>query len=86
MVAESEGTENLSIARLGPKEGFGEMALLTDQPRFASVLAATDVEVWPVPKAAFEELVSGNFTLSLYFNDILSQRLRELEERVYPSA
>ena len=75
---------DIQVAELGPKEGFGEMALLTDQPRSASVVAMTDVQVWRLPKAAFEELVSEHLSLALYFNRILSQRLRALQDRVMP--
>ena len=75
---------DIQVAELGPKEGFGEMALFTDQPRSASVVAMTDVQVWRLPKAAFEELVSEHLSLALYFNRILSQRLRALQDRVMP--
>ena len=44
VMLEREGTPAITVAELGPREGFGEMALLTDQPRSASVVAVTDVE------------------------------------------
>ena len=55
---EAPGQPASTLAELGPKEGFGEMALLTDQPRSASVVATTDVEVWRLPKEAFAGLIS----------------------------
>ena len=85
VLVEREGRPATPIAGLGPNEGFGEMALLTDQPRFASVVATSDVDMWRLSKAAFEELVSDNLSLSIYFNRILAQRFKALQERLYPS-
>ena len=84
VMLEREGTPAITVAELGPREGFGEMALLTDQPRSASVVAVTDVETWCLSKVAFQELVSQNLSLALYFNRILSQRLSALQERILP--
>ena len=70
------------IAVLGLNDGFGEMSLLTDQPRSANVIASTDVSVWRLPKVAFDQLVAENLSLAFYFNRILSQRLRALQERL----
>ena len=78
--------KEVPIAELGPKEGFGEMALLTGQPRSASVVAATDLQLWRLSKEAFQGLLNENLSISLYFNRILSQRLQAFRERVYPSA
>lgn len=74
----------LVLAELGPGEGFGEMALLTGQPRSATVVAATDVVVWRIARQTFEGLIAENLSLALYFNRILSQRLRDLQARLAP--
>ena len=72
------------IATLGPKEAFGEMALLTDQPeRSFTIVAMSDVELWRLPKPDFEGLLSDNLSLALYFNRLLSKRLKTLQEKVY---
>ena len=68
VVLEKEGGRAISIAQLGPKEGLGEMALLTDQPRSATVIALTEVETWSLSRTAFEGLLSENLSLALYFN------------------
>ena len=47
VVREVDDAAPTHLAELGPNEGFGEMALLTDEPRSAMVVAKTDVEVWP---------------------------------------
>ena len=84
VLLEREGRPNLPISQLGPNEGFGEMALLTDQPRSASVVALEDVEVWRLSKAGFDGLLSENLSLALYFNRILVQRLRAIQEKMIP--
>ena len=76
----------IPIARLGTKEGFGEMALMSDEPRNADVVAITDVEVWRLPKGPFKDMLSENAPLSIYFKDLVAHRQKEYQERVYPSA
>ena len=78
---EGDGGSSIPIAQLGPGEGFGEMALLKDEPRFASVTATTDVEVWRLPKAAFQGLLSQNLSLAVYFHRVVDQRLQVLGEK-----
>jgi CRP/FNR family transcriptional regulator, cyclic AMP receptor protein len=46
------------IARLGPGETVGEMALLGAAPRSATVTAATDVEVLVMSSRTFDELLA----------------------------
>ena len=81
VVLEVPGRAPTSLAQLGPKQGFGEMALLTGLPRSATVIATSDVRVWRLPNAAFQRLLEENISLSLYFNRVLSQRLRSFQER-----
>ena len=83
MLEKEEGSAAL-IGTLGPKEGFGEMALLTDRPhRSFSIVAKSDVEVWRLPKAQFKGLLADNISLSLYFYRVLSQRLMSVQEKLY---
>jgi len=45
------------VQRLGPGEFFGELALLTDQPRAATVRAVTDGETLTMSKSRFVDVV-----------------------------
>ncbi len=49
----ADGLET-EVAVLGPGEVFGEMSLLTGEPRAASAVAITDVECWRLEKEAFQ--------------------------------
>jgi hypothetical protein len=46
--------------RQGPGEGFGEIALLLDRPRTATVRAITDVHLWTISRGAFVAAVSAH--------------------------
>ena len=80
-----EGGPDISLAQRGPKDGFGEMALLADEPRSATVIATSEVDVWRLPKEAFQELLRENPALYLYFNRLLAQRLGDINERIHPA-
>ena len=84
VVLERDGGPAIKIAPLGPKETFGEMALLTDEARSASVVALSDVEAWRLPKAEFERLLSENPSFAIQVSRVLSKRLKTLQDRIVP--
>ncbi len=84
VMQEREGKPAATIATLGAREGFGEMAILSDQPyRSFTIVAMTEVELWCLPKNEFKRLLSESLTLNLYFSRLISERLRTLQERVF---
>ncbi|MDP4002601.1 patatin-like phospholipase family protein [Methylobacterium sp. NEAU K] len=68
------------IARLRPPEIFGEMALLSDAPRAASVVALRDSHLLCLTRAAFEAVIAEHPHTLLYFARMLADRLRTLYE------
>lgn len=66
------------IARLRPPETFGEMALLSDAPRAATVMALRDSHLLRLSREAFEAVIAEHPQTLLYFARMLADRLRAL--------
>jgi CRP-like cAMP-binding protein len=80
-VVEGSGRHALPLAELGMGDLFGEIALLTGNLRTATVIALTDVDLWVLGKADFDELVAAYPALALALSRLLSERLRSADER-----
>ena len=48
-----------AIGLIHPPSVFGELALLTDEPRSASIVAVTPIRVWVLPRNRFDPLLRG---------------------------
>ena len=64
------------LETLGPKGIFGEMALIDESPRSATVIALTDVTVAPIEEMQFLFLVKHMPTFALKVMRVLANRLR----------
>ena len=67
---------NRTLTELGPDTIFGEMALIDNEPRSATAIAVTDVELVPVGEKQFLFLVSQTPYVALKVMRVLVQRLR----------
>jgi len=75
--------ERRVLRRMGPGDAFGEMAILCDVPRTATVEAIDYVSAFVVDRASLEEgLGQGTWVGSLV--RALAQRFRELDELIAP--
>jgi len=67
------------LARLGPGEFFGEMSLLTGEPRGATVIAATDCELFEIAVDAFRDVALADPTIVERVTTAVETRRAELE-------
>jgi CRP/FNR family cyclic AMP-dependent transcriptional regulator len=67
---------NRTITELSADSIFGEMALIDNEPRSATAIAQTDVELVPVSEKQFLFLVSQTPYFALKVMRVLAQRLR----------
>lgn len=74
------GSRSLEI--LGPKGIFGEMALIDDSPRSATVVALTAVTVAPIKEAQFLFLVKHMPMFALKVIRVLAKRLRRQNKAI----
>ena len=70
------------LARLGAGECFGEMALLNDKPRSATVRAVGPVEALLLDKADFDRVLMETPRLAVRLLTTLSQRIRNADEQI----
>jgi CRP/FNR family cyclic AMP-dependent transcriptional regulator len=67
---------NRTVSELSADSIFGEMALIDSEPRSATAIAVTDVELIPVSEKQFLFLVSQTPYFALKVMRVLAQRLR----------
>jgi CRP/FNR family transcriptional regulator, cyclic AMP receptor protein len=68
---------NRTVTELSPDTIFGEMALIDDEPRSATAIAVTDVELVSVSEKQFLFLVGQTPYFALKVMRVLAQRLRQ---------
>ncbi len=75
-----------SIAQIGEGDVMGEMALLLDLPRTATVRAVTPLRVFTMDRTAYQEMVDAGDPASLRFSlevsKVLAERLLRLNDIV----
>jgi CRP/FNR family transcriptional regulator, cyclic AMP receptor protein len=78
-VSSEEGKE-LVLGTLGPGEYFGELALLDDEPRSASVMTAEPAVLHVMFKQTFQEVLRERPEIGFELLRDLASRVRELTE------
>src|SRR5687768_10994839 len=76
-----EGKE-IILTMLGPGAFFGEMALLDDEPRSATVVATEPLEVVTIWRSDFLSILQENFSITRKILAELSRRLRKMSNRI----
>ena len=77
-----EQKREVILAILGPGEFFGEMGLLDDSPRSASVVTLEPCELLGISKTDFKHCLAQNSDLSLTVTRGLVKRLREADQKI----
>ena len=75
VVVLSEGPPQVEISRLGPGAFFGEIALVTDQPRSATIFVSEDTQLLAIDREVVRALLEQH-------PDVLRVVLRFLRERL----
>ncbi len=73
-VRRGEGGKVATVATLHPMQFFGEMSLLTGEPRSATIVAQTKLEVVVVTKAVLERPIMVNPLLAERIGTVLAER------------
>jgi len=81
MMSDSDGKEVI-LSILGPGEFFGEMGLIDDEPRSASVVTIEPCELLSISKRDFKKCLVDNSEMSMAVMRGLVRRLREADRKI----
>ena len=81
MMSDAEGKEVI-LSILSAGEFFGEMGLIDDSPRSASVLAIEPCELLSIAKRDFNKCLADNFEMAMAVMRGLVRRLREADRKI----
>jgi CRP/FNR family cyclic AMP-dependent transcriptional regulator len=81
MMSDDEGREVI-LAILSQGEFFGEMGLIDDSPRSATVIAIEPCELLMISKADFKKCLQENFDICMGVMRGLVRRLREADKKI----
>jgi CRP/FNR family cyclic AMP-dependent transcriptional regulator len=81
MMSDSDGKEVI-LSILGAGEFFGEMGLIDDEPRSASVVTIEPCELLQLAKRDFKKSLAENFELAMAVLRGLVRRLREADRKI----
>lgn len=82
----SEAGQVTVVNHLGPDDFFGELSLLTGEPRSASVIAETEIEVVVVGKTGLAPVIAADTHLPEILSEALAARQRQLAETLAAGA
>jgi CRP/FNR family cyclic AMP-dependent transcriptional regulator len=79
--SDAEGKEVI-LAMLGPGEFFGEMSLIDDAPRSASVITVESCDFMAIQKDSFKAMLSQSSDMAMQIMRGLVKRLREADKKI----
>jgi len=81
MMGDADGKEVI-LSILAPGEFFGEMGLIDDSPRSASVVTIEPCELLAIAKRDFKRCLEQNFEMAMAVMRGLVKRLREADRKI----
>ena len=81
VIDDGDGRE-VTLTTIGPSEFFGEMSLIDEKPRSASVEALESCEVLYISKPAFMACLKDNFDAAMLILRNVVGRLREADRKI----
>jgi CRP-like cAMP-binding protein len=75
-INDPDNDEKIVLSKLQKGDYFGEMALITGEPRSASIETLTPVSLLKLDKEGFDKIISENPSISFSLSHMLSQRLK----------
>jgi CRP/FNR family cyclic AMP-dependent transcriptional regulator len=81
MMSDAEGKEVI-LSILSPGEFFGEMGLIDDEPRSATVVTIEPCELLSIAKRDFKKCLMDNVEMSMAVMRGLVRRLREADRKI----
>ena len=81
LMGDQEGREVI-LSMLGPGDFFGEMGVIDDHPRSATVRATDESSLVVIPQAAFQRCMAENAEVALYVMRDLVKRLRVADRKI----
>ncbi|MBI3328641.1 MAG: anion permease, partial [Nitrospinae bacterium] len=81
--AELDGADGVTaLETAGPGQVIGEVALLTGQPRTATVRAVTPTQLWCLSRQKLDALMLKDPTFALHFNHLVGSRLANVSRHL----
>jgi CRP/FNR family transcriptional regulator, cyclic AMP receptor protein len=81
VIDDGDGRE-VTLTTIGPSEFFGEMSLIDEKPRSASVEALEPCEILYISKPAFMACLKDNFDAAMLILRNVVARLREADRKI----
>jgi CRP-like cAMP-binding protein len=82
VVRHASGDDELDIVEEGPGSFFGEMGVIDDLPRAATVVALAPTECGLLAKWDFQRELAADPGIALSLISVLNARIRTLEDRL----
>lgn len=82
LVTQRHGSQTVELARLGPRAVLGEMSLLDNQPRSATVRAVTESTLMVIAPLTFQRFLKQAPVWLLAIVKVVTHRLRDTNARI----